>query len=145
MCVVVQCATIWRTFRCKLENLIKKTHPKKFPYMSRNRTFLALILKSFLYFLTYRKRNLRKKLFIFQETETLKKFLIFQDMELSSPTSKNFLYLRKQKTRKNILHFLKRKLFLYFWKRKRRRNSLYLKKQNFLIFQETSYISGSDF
>ena len=46
---------------------------------------------------------------------------------------------------RNFLHFLKRKLFLYFGKRKPRKNSLHFRKRNFLIFQETSYVLGSNF
>ena len=97
----------------------------------RKCNFLALILKFFLYFL------------IFQETETLKKLLIFPETELFNPSSKNeknpprenFLSFRKPKARKNFSYFLKRKLFLYFGKLKPRKN---------FIFQETefSYISG---
>ena len=45
---------------------------------------------------------------------------------------------------RNLIRFLKRKLFLYFWKRKPRKMELE-KKWNFLIIQETSYISGSNF
>ena len=46
---------------------------------------------------------------------------------------------------RNLILFLKRKLFLYFGKRKPQKNYLYFRKWNFLIIQETSYISGSNF
>ena len=36
----------------------------------------------------------------FQEVETLKKLLIFQEMKLFSPSRENFLYFRKQKPEK---------------------------------------------
>ena len=69
-----------------------------------------------------------------------------------SPSSKNkkssyiFFYFRKWNFLALILrNFRKRKFFLYFGKQKPRKNSLYFRKRNFLIFQETSYISGSNF
>ena len=69
----------------------------------------------------------------FQEEETLKKLLIFQEMELFSPPQENLekIYFRKWKPLKTILNFLKRKLFLYFWKRKPQQNLLYFRKRNF--------------
>ena len=69
----------------------------------------------------------------FQEEETLKKLLVFQEMELFSPPQENFakIYFRKWKPLKTILNFLKRKLFLYFWKRKPQQNLLYFRKRNF--------------
>ena len=57
-----------------------------------------------------------------------KKFLTFWAMELSSSNIKNFLL------------FFEKKPFLYFGTQKPRKNTLHLRKQNFLIFQETSYI-----
>ena len=54
----------------------------------------------------------------------VKKFLIFQEIELSSPNIKRFLI------------FSQKKAFLYVRKRKHQKNSLYFRKQNFLTFQE---------
>ena len=78
-----------------------------------------------------------------------KKLLIFREMELFSPTSKNRKFLQKISHAqgkwnflililKNFLYFLKRKLFSYFRKRKT--------PKKFLIFQETelSHISGKE-
>ena len=50
--------------------------------------------------------------------ETLKKLLIFREMELFNPSSKKVIILQEMETTKNFLYSLKRKLFLYFRKRK---------------------------
>ena len=78
----------------------KKVYPEKISYI-------------FLYLTKWRPR---KKILIFQETETLKKLLVFLKMELFSPPRENFFQFRELKPRKNFLYFLKRKLFLYFGK-----------------------------
>ena len=68
-----------------------------------------------------------KAFLIFQETELLKKLLIFWEMEPFSPPREKFLYFRKQKPQKDSLYFRKRKprknpctsgngTFLYFRK-----------------------------
>ena len=82
------------------------------------------------------------------------KLLIFQEMELLSPSSKNkkktsekssysFLFFRKWNIPglilRNFLHSLKRKLFLYFGKRKPRKNSLCLRKRNFFYISWTNF------
>ena len=94
---------------------IKKIHPEKkslyFRYF-RKRNFLALILNNF------RKWKHRKKLLLFQETENLKKLLIFPEMKLFSPLRQNLFYFRKQKPPKKSLYFPPKKLLLYFGKRK---------------------------
>ena len=64
---------------------------------------------------------------IFQEMGTLKKLLIFQEMELFSPLQENYLCFREQKPRKNFLYYPQKKtvhmfqetegptdLFIYF-------------------------------
>ena len=109
----------------QIPSLKKNTPPKKFPfisgngnpkkasYISRNGTFQSTL----------------RKLIILQETETLKKFLLFSQ----------------------------KKDFLIFWEKRSPKHSLYFRKQNFLIFQETlkklsetkkwkkaSYISGGN-
>ena len=81
-------------------------------------------------------------------SSSIKKFLIFWEMELFSQARKN----KKKKISytwgiwnflililKNFLYFLERKLFLYFGKRKPRKKSLYFRKRNFLIFQEVTF------
>ena len=91
---------------------IKKIRPEKNSLYFGKWNFLDLIFKNFL------------------------NFLIFREMELFSPSSKNekiypyknFLYFRKRSPGKTSYIF-KRKLFLYFGKRKR----------NFLIFQEVTF------
>ena len=73
--------------------------------------FLALVLKNF------RKRKPRKKCLIFEETETLKKILIFREMELFSPPRENFLYFRKRNPGKKIQEQISRyRTSLYFEK-----------------------------
>ena len=66
--------------------------------------------------------------------KTLKKVLIFREMEFFSPIQRKIFIFQEMETQNNFLYFLKRKLFLFFqvWK---------------LIFQETelSYISGNNF
>ena len=59
-----------------------------------------------------------KKCLIFQETETLKKFLIFSRKEAFLMFSQKATVLIFQETEapKKFLYFLKRKLFLYFRK-----------------------------
>ena len=59
-----------------------------------------------------------------------KKFLIFQEIILSSSNIKIFFYI------------LSKKLFLYFGKWKHWKNSLYFRKQNFLIFHETETLKN---
>ena len=102
--------------------------------------FLALIIKKFLYFL------------IFWETETLKKIpisgsanpnklLLFQEMKLFSPSSKNKKIHSEKVSNtlilKSFLYFLKRKLFLYFRERKPHKISQIVSKESF------RYISGN--
>ena len=85
------------TFQPKLEKQ-NKNHPEKIFFIPRKWDFLTLILKSFLYFLKRRlflyfgNGNLQKFLtfcqkknfLIFRETETPRKFFIFQETKLSS-------------------------------------------------------------
>ena len=75
--------------------------------------FLAVIFKKIQVMKTPRK------FLIFLETENLKKFLIFQEMELISLSLRKFLIFQLTETRKR---------------------SLYFSKQNFLIFQETELL-----
>ena len=103
---------------------IKKIRPEKNSLYFGKWNFLDLIFKNFL------------------------NFLIFREMELFSPSSKNekiypyknFLYFRKRSPGKTSYIF-KRKLFLYFGKRKPRKKSLCFRKRkrNFLIFQEVTF------
>ena len=65
---------------------------------------------------------------MFKETETLKRFLIFGEQNLS---------------KSNILS--KESLPYISENGNPEKNLLYFRKQNFLIFQETSCISGSNF
>ena len=71
-----------------------------------------------MFFLYFGKWRLRKRFLIVQETETLKKLLIFREMELFNPSSKKVILLQEMETTKNLLYSLKRKLFLYSRKRK---------------------------
>ena len=94
-------------------------------------------IKKFLYFL-------KRKLFLYfrkrspalfkPKLEKLKK-IYFQKNSLHFGQW-NFLPL----ILKISYFFLEKKLFLYFGNQKPRKNTLHLRKQNFLIFQETSYI-----
>ena len=110
-----------------------------------------LLRKSFLYFLKKapnfqetnppprKKKKKKKKL---QETGTLKKSLMFQEMEIFRPSQESFFYFIKIKPPKNFLYFLKRKLFFSFSKklfifqeinfRSRKKSTL----KKLLIFQE---------
>ena len=102
----------------------KKIHPEKISY--------TLILKKFLHFL-------KRKLFLyFREWKPRKNFSSENKID---PTEK----ISVTPILKNFLYFLKRKVCIYFRKRRPPKNSLYFKKRNFLIFQETSYISKSNF
>ena len=77
----------------KIPYISGNENPKKASYISRNGTFQSTL----------------RKLIILQETETLKKFLLFSQ----------------------------KKDFLIFWEKRSLKHSLYFRKQNFLIFQET--------
>ena len=63
-------------FELKLKKKKKKNTPKKILIFQEMKIF-ALILKKFLYFVIFLETEAVKKLFIFQETETLKSFLCF--------------------------------------------------------------------
>ena len=106
------------TFQLKLEKIKKSTPPQKNYLHFLKWNFLALILKSSLYFL------------IFQEIETLKKASYISGNGTFHSTPKKFLILQETETLKK-------------WKP--RKNSLYFRKWKFLIFQQTklSYISGN--
>ena len=94
-----------------------------------------------------------------------KKFLTFQEMELSGSNIKTFLYFLKRKLfsyisrngtlqfsaqarkiKKNFLYFNINKFFIFSEKkavlRQPRKNSLYFKKRSFLIFQETRTLNN---
>ena len=57
----------------------------------------------------------KKSFLIFQETETLKKFFIFQETKLSSISGSNFLISENKKhpTLKNFLIFLEMELLIF--------------------------------
>ena len=63
----------------------------------------------------------------FQETETLKRPLIFRETEPFSPPQENFLYFRKGKPQKKIFLFQEAETF---------QKSLYFRKRNIRIFKE---------
>ena len=94
---------------------IKKIHPEKkslyFRYF-RKRNFLALILNNF------RKWKHRKKFLLFQETENLKKLLVFPEMKLFSPLRQN-PYIFPQKSCSYISGNGSPKKFFIFTKWKR--------------------------
>ena len=96
---------------------IRKKRPEKDSLYFMKWNILSLIL------ITFSNRKSRKKFFIFQQTEVLKKLLIFREMELFNPPS-NISHISGNRSPKNFLYFLKRKLSLYF------------RKRNFLIFRE---------
>ena len=68
-----------RTFQPKLKK-IKKIHLQKSSLRLKKWNFLAVMFKKF------RKWKPGTKILIFQETETLKKLLIFREMEPFSPS-----------------------------------------------------------
>ena len=69
------------------------------------------------------------------------KLLLFQEMELSSPSSKNKKIHSEKVSNililKSFLYFLKRKLFLNFRERKPRKILILSQKKAFVIFRET--------
>ena len=72
-------------------------------------------------------------------TLILKDFLYFLKKNL-------FLYFKKWKTPKEIPYTFSKESFSYISESGNpKKDFLYFRKQNFLIFQETSYISGSNF
>ena len=103
-------------------------------------------------FLIFRLAETRKKFFIFQETENGKpeKLIIFREMEIFNPSSKN-KKIHPEKIshtsgngnpEKNLSYLLKRKLFLYFWKRKPQEipySSGNGNPKNLLILQEITF------
>ena len=110
----------------------KKSTWQEIPYISGNGTFLALILKNFLY------------------------FLMFPGVKFAGKESFSSSNIKKQKPPKNLLKSLKGKLFLYFRKRKPQQNSLCFRNwlselekkpralKKFLIFREIAHISGGN-
>ena len=80
--------------------------------------FLVLIL-IFLYIFSYfDKRQPRKKIIVFQETETLKGLLIFQGIELFSPSSTKFPILLETEAPKKSLIISQKKTVLIFQEKK---------------------------
>ena len=83
--------------------LIKKTQPKKYFFYFTKWNFLAPILKNFLYFgygtflshnfLVFQERNIWARKI--KKKPTLKKFILFQDIELSSPKLKKLLIFQE--------------------------------------------------
>ena len=106
-----------RSFQPQLEKIKKSPPPpppdprnKKKSLYIRKWNFLALILKK-----NPGNGNPEKKSLLFQETETLKKLLIFPEKEPFSPTEGNFLHFRTRKSRKN-LYISGNRTFSYFGK-----------------------------
>ena len=97
-------------FSSKIKKLLISSQKKKFFLYFGKWNFLALTVKNFLYF--------RKELSGLEKLKkiTLKKFLIFWEMELSSLKIKNFLIFFQIK---NLLYFRRRTCkapsFLYFY------------------------------
>ena len=99
---------------------IKKTHPEKISYIS--------------YIFS------KESFFIFWETETLKKVLIF-------PQKKAFLIFREMETLKKFFCFRKSLFVIEKWKNPLWRTFLYFRKlnfptsslKNFLVFQKRTY------
>ena len=82
----------------------------------------------------FRKRKPRKTFLIFQETKTLKKLLIFWEMELFDLPRENFLYFRKRRLSK-ISYIFSKESFSYTSRNENpEKNSLYFRKWNFFIF-----------
>ena len=98
----------------------KKVNPEKNSLFYRKWNFLPLILKTF------------------QETETLKKLLIFQEMELFSPPRENVSYLRKRKPRKNFLYFLKASCS-YIWETEITKNVLFISGNGTFLYFVKAY------
>ena len=96
--------------------------------------FLALIL---IFFIFFDKRQPRKKIIVFQETETLKGLLIFQGIELFSPSSKKNLILLETGAPKKSLIFSQKKTVLIFQEKKTPQKILYISgKGTFLHFRK---------
>ena len=81
----------WHTLQPKLKKIRKKLPRKKFPLFQEMELLSSNSKK------IQEMEAPKKKFLIFQGTETLKKFLIFQKIEPFSPPGENFLYFKKQK------------------------------------------------
>ena len=64
-------------------------HPQKDSLYFSKWNFLAVVLENFLYFLIFLETETQKKILILQKTEAIKELLVFLEMELFSPSSKN--------------------------------------------------------
>ena len=80
--------------------------------------FLVLILFFLYFFSCFDKRQPRKKIIVFQETETLKGLLIFQGIELFSPSSTKFPILLETEAPKKSLIISQKKTVLIFQEKK---------------------------
>ena len=125
---------------------IKKIDPEKNSLHFVKWNFLALILKISYIFLYIRKWKPRKKCLIFQETETLKKLLIFREIELFSKSSKKFLIVQEKEALKKFIIFYQKKDFLIFQKTETQKKFLLFQKnfqspknENFLYISKNTY------
>ena len=108
---------------------IKKIDPEKNSLHFEKWNFLALILKISYIFLYIRKWKPRKKCLIFQETETLKKLLIFREIELFSKSSKKFLIVQEKEALKKFIIFYQKKDFLIFQKTETQKKISFISKK----------------
>ena len=72
-------------------------HPQKDSLYFSKWNFLAVVLENFLYFLIFLETETQKKILILQKTEAIKELLVFLEMELFSPSSKNKIKNPSQK------------------------------------------------
>ena len=124
----------------------KKNLPRKYSLYFRKWNFLALILKNSYIF---SKENFsyifRNGPCTFQcmlekwKKSTSRKFLIFQEIELSNSNNNKFLIFQDTETPKNIFIFSQKKAVLIFHETETAKNSLYFRKRNFLTFREITF------
>ena len=74
-----------------------------------------------------------------EKNSTSRKFLIFQEIELSNSNNNKFLIFQDTETPKNIFIFSQKKAVLIFHETETAKNSLYFRKRNFLTFREITF------
>ena len=116
-----------RTFQPKLKK-IKKIHLQKSSLRLKKWNFLAVMFKKF------RKWKPGTKILIFQETETLKKLLIFREMEPFSPSPPPPTYPPPKKNQPPKKFLIFQEMELFYSKIKRFR--IFSQKKAFLIFSQ---------
>ena len=105
----------------------------------------------FIFFLSFDKRQPRKKIIVFQETETLKGLLIFQGIELFKPKLEKISYTSGNGGPEKISYIFSKENCSYISGKgpappppphKKKKKSLYFREWNFLRFQETDILKN---